>query len=74
MFVIKQVHFLFVIFHKGFCYYNIVCQNVLLLIKAHMDLLPQQPGFESRLAELGDIANVNKRISLLDLTFLCIRM
>ena len=38
-----------------------------------MDILPQRPGFESWLAEVGDIANVSKRLFFY-LTFLCIRM
>ena len=53
LFVIKQVHVLFVIYHKDLCYYNVVCQNVLWIIKVQMDILPQRPGFESRLAEVG---------------------
>ena len=44
LFVIKQGHFFFVIYHKGFCYYN-VCQIVSLLIKEQMEIFPQQPGF-----------------------------
>ena len=31
-FVIKQGNFFFVISHKGFCYYNVVCQNVLYVV------------------------------------------
>ena len=65
LFVIKQGHFFFVIYHKGFCYYNVVHQNVLWLIKEQVDILPQRPGFESRLAEVGDIANVSKILSFL---------
>ena len=34
----------------------------------NMDILPQRPGFESQLAEVGDIANALKRLSFLSLT------
>ena len=41
-FVIKQGNFFFVIYHKGIiCYYNVVRQNVLWLIKEQMDILQQ---------------------------------
>ena len=75
LFANKQGHFFFVIYHKGFCYYNVVCQNILWLIKEQMYILKLQPRFESRLAEVGDIANVSKRLSILSLNFfLYVRM
>ena len=67
LFVIKQGYLFFVIYHKGFCYYNVVCQNVSLLIKEQMEIFPQQPGVVSRLAEEGDFLLYPK-------LFLCVRI
>ena len=44
LFGIKQGHFFFVIYTKGFCLYIIVCQNVFWLIKEQMDILGSNPG------------------------------
>ena len=63
--MIKQEFFFFVYYHKGFFYYNVVCQNVLWSIKEQMDIFPQQPRFESRLAEVGDKCLQNTFFSIL---------
>ena len=66
LFVIKQGHFFFVIYHKGFCFFkHVVCQNVLWLIKEEMDILQHRPRLKTRLAEIGDTANDSKRLSFL---------
>ena len=40
--MIKQGHFLFFIYHKVLCYYNVVCQNVLWLIAGTNGSLSQR--------------------------------
>ena len=53
---LKRTFFVFLLLE------NVVCQNVR---KEQMDILQQWPVFESQLAEVGDIANVSKRLSFL---------
>ena len=69
--MIKQEFFFFVNYHKGFFYYNVVCQNVLWSIKEQMDIFPQQPRFESRLAEVGDKCLQNTFFSILNCFLRC---